>query len=87
MNSKEFDKKYREFKVADDLHDDIKFYISDEQLNKDIHTLIDENKELKDKIKKQQMIIKRVKIDLLAIDDLLNNIIVYLNDKRIEMDK
>ena len=87
MNSEEFDKTYREFKVGDDLHDDVKFYISDEQLNKEIHTLVEENKELKDKIKKQQRIIKCVKIDLLSIDYLLNNSINYLNDKCIEMDK
>ena len=81
MNSEEFDKKYREFKIGDDLHDDIKFYISDEQLNKDIHKLIEEKKELENKVTKLRNIIRQVEEDVLAIDDLLASYISNVNNK------
>lgn len=81
MNSEEFDKKYREFKIGDDLHDDIKFYISDEKLNKDIHRLIEKNKELENKCTNQKITIVGALEDIKAIDGLLISFISDIEEK------
>lgn len=85
MNSRKFNKKYREFKICDDFHDDIKFYISDEQLNKDVHIIIEENKELKNKVTKLRNIIRQVEEDVLVIVNLLASYKSDVNNKDLFM--
>ena len=81
MNSKEFDKKYREFKVSDDLHDDIKYYISDEKLNNYMHTLSDENKELKNKCTNQKIttvgVLNNIEEQLKAVNFYVNTLLSF----------
>lgn len=55
--------------------------ISDEQLNKDIHTLIEENKELKNKCTNQKITIVGALEDIEAIDSLLISFISDIEEK------